>query len=246
MVGRILAYLCILQRASLADKLDMAATERKTRYSQRARIRRWTLSARNTLVATIRRILRFGKAASETQLPGMEDKLGKQVQKFPGKAIELLQAGMDNAPIENKLKSAKTETEFLKQELLREQIANTREGTRGMRLCNAARESEIRKRLSEITDAKRDINTTTDGQNEVVIVGSLPNLIEDRSGNREHIGALDLTGRITKCLGYARITEVDELYSLGRKRILAIKGIGRKALAEIESALARRGIRLDD
>ena len=122
------------------------------------RIRMWTIAARRALASTFRRLVRIGNVASETQLPGTEEKLGDKAVKVPGKGVEFLEAHIEKAPIENQLKSAQTQTEFLKQELIREQIDNTREDTRAKKLNNAAREVEIRERLEEITIGKTIAN----------------------------------------------------------------------------------------
>lgn len=211
------------------------------------RIGKWTLAARANLAAAVSQVFRFGKMASKIQLPGTNEELGEKVQNLPGKGVEFLEAQIDKAPIENQLKSAQTQTEFLRQELLREQIANTREDTRGKRLSNAERELELRERLLEITQGKTDVHLVTDGDNEIVIIGSLPNLTEFSSdASAVMIGELGLSTRTMNVLVNAGIESSSDLQDLGCTGILAIEGIGEKALAAIKTALAAHSIALGD
>lgn len=211
------------------------------------RIRKWTIATRRALVSTMRRIFRFGKAASQTQLPGSDEELGDKVKNIPGKGVEFLEAQIEKTPIENQLKAAQSQTEYLKQELLREQIANMREDTRGKKLNNATRELEIRERLHEIIQGKTGIHSITDGEKEIVVIGSIPTLNELNSDdNCDPITRLGLSNRTTNCLTASGVVSVADLLALGRSRMLSLHGIGLKAIAEIEEALRLRGLDLTD
>lgn len=207
----------------------------------------WRVTVRETLVAVLKKVRLLGKAASEIQLPDTTEQLGDKVKKLPGKAVVFLESQIQKAPIENQLKSAQTQTEFAQQELIRAQIENIREDTRGKKLSNLERELVILERICEITQGWTGIHFMTDGDDEIVVFGAVPNLPEDSSDARGiTIGELGLPRRIVTALANAGIETIGGLQDLGRTRISVIEGIGQKSLAEIERTLAVYSVTLDD
>ena len=143
------------------------------------RIRRWTIRARDKLVSALRRVLAFAKRGAETQLPGSSGSLGDKGKTLPGRTVEFLESAIEKTPIENQLKSAQTETEFLKQELIRQQIAKTAAETKGQQLDNVTKELEIRDRIQQIVAGRTEIHVFEDGEATIIVFGNLPLIPEE-------------------------------------------------------------------
>lgn len=138
------------------------------------RIRQWTMRAREMLVNSFRRVLAFGVSVGSRQLPGSDSTIGDKVKTAPGMGLNFLESQIEKTPIENQLKSAQTETEYLKQELLRQQIEQTAAQTRGQQLDNVAKELEIQQRILEITDGKTGIRFIDSSDRKGIVFGNLP------------------------------------------------------------------------
>ncbi len=146
-----------------------------------SRIRRWTVKAREKLMVSLRCLKVAGKRAATEELPGADGTLVEKAKTAPGKGVEFLEGKLEQVPVENRLKSAQTETEFLKQELLRTQIANTAADTakkaaetKGQELDNVQKEIEIRERIAEITSGKTEIHVLEFGDSKSVVFGNIP------------------------------------------------------------------------
>lgn len=149
-----------------------------------SRIRRWTTRARETLASALQRIVDGIKRGGDTQLPGSDETIERTIKRAPAKGVKFIESKLDQTNVENQLKSAQAETEFLKQELLREQVAKTQAETRGQQLSNVERELEIRSRIAEITDGRTDIQLVwDDDESPILIVGNLR--LEDDDDSRE-------------------------------------------------------------
>ena len=118
-------------------------------------ITHWTTNARARLVDAIRRIT---STSDEVDLDSI---------------IELLDS-RDEAPVQKQLEHSLTETEFLKQELLRQQINEAKARARGQQLDNAAKEIEIRHRLQDLTQGRADIHFVQGPDGIMVVIGKLP------------------------------------------------------------------------
>ena len=112
-------------------------------------------------------------------MPGSTGTLAEKAKTAAGKGLEFLEARIEQAPIENQLKSAQTETEFLRQELLRLEIAKTAAETKGQELDNVTKQLDIQQRIEEITSGRTDIHVITDGEVTRVIFGNLPDQKKD-------------------------------------------------------------------
>jgi len=212
-------------------------------------IRRWTVKARSKLIQSLRRVFAWRKKAGEAQLPGTDETLGRKVSHLPGKGIEFFEAHIEKSAIENQLKASQTETEFLKQELLREQIAKTRAETEGQKLNTLARQIELQEMIREVIAGKTGIRVISQGEKEIVVVGNLPPLpseINDDFANEEPSSHLRLSPRTKKRLRKHGITALQQLAACSRSELLAMSGIGPKTLKEIEDALQHYGISLEN
>jgi len=212
-------------------------------------IKRWTTTARTKLVGVMRRVLALGKKASETKLPGTSEKLSKKAKKLPGKSLEFVESQIEKTTIENRLKTSQTESEFLKQELLRQQIRKTSAETRGQELDNLSHMIEIRRNIRALTTGKTDINVITEGEKEIVVFGNLTHsdVGSDTSTSQdEWISVLDISKRSKNSLIKAGIVTIEQLINYNKTDLIAIEGIGKRTVEEIVKVLQARGFSLRD
>ncbi len=225
---------------------SLAPSESFERYDLTGnKIRRWTIAAREKLASGLRALFRFSRAAADAKLPGTDETLGAKGRTLPGKGIEFLEAHVEKAPIENQLKVAQTETEYLKQELLREEIRNKRADTRGKQLANAEREIELQSRLKQLIHGRARSYLLNDGDEPIVVIGSLS--VSDHAlphTDTVPIRDLGLGGRATRQLESAGIVTVSNLLQHSRESLLEMRGIGPKTVDIIEHLLRDRGLRL--
>jgi hypothetical protein len=212
-------------------------------------IKRWTTAARTKLVSVLRRVLALGKKVGETKLPGTSEKLSKKGKKLPGKILEFIESQIEKTTIENQLKASQTETEFLKQELLREQIMKTRVETRGQEFDNLSRVIEIQKNIRELTAGRTDVHVITEAEKEIVVFGNLKPSGVGRDTSilqNELVSVLDLSKRSKNYLIKAGIVTIKQLINYSKMDLITIKGIGKRAVEEIVEVLRTRGLSLRD
>jgi len=156
------------------DKATKRLTESYSHYElSGSRIRRWTENAKAAFVSTLRRILAAFGHVADKQLPGTDSTLQDKLQKAPGKGIQFLEARLDQTSIDNQLKASQTETEFLRQELLRQQIAKTAAETKGQQLDNVTKTIAIQERIRELTAGRTDIRIVENEDSTSIIFGNL-------------------------------------------------------------------------
>jgi DNA-directed RNA polymerase alpha subunit len=210
-------------------------------------IKRWSTAARTKLIGVLRRVFALGKKVGETKLPGTSEKLSKKAKELPGKTLEFIESQIEKTPIENQLKASQTETEFLKQELLREQIMKTHAETRGQELDNLSRMIEIQDNIRELTAGKTDVHVITQGEKEILLFGNLKlsgvgsdtTILQD-----ELVSVLDLSKRSKNYLIKGGIVTVNQLINYTKMDLITIKGIGKRTVEEIVEALQGRGLSL--
>lgn len=138
------------------------------------RIKHWTVDARHRLVKRFRRLFEFIRSQGDKPLPGADQTIAEAAKDAPASYVKFIKSKLEESAIDNRLKEQQAETEFLQQELLREQARMTRAQTRGQQLDNIQLEIEIRQRLAEITKGRGDVSFISGEDGPVVIIGNLP------------------------------------------------------------------------
>lgn len=107
------------------------------------------------------------------------------------KALDCAESQLDKTTIDNQLKMEQTKTEFLNQELLRQQIANQAADTEGKQLDNAAKRLEIMQRLEELGE-RRGVEIVVTDDVKAIIFGNLPQPLDsaDAMGTTDQLSVL--------------------------------------------------------
>ena len=137
-------------------------------------ITKWTTKARAKLASMLQSLADAAQRGKDAKVLGSDHSVGDTTERFAGKTVKSLEAKLDQVSTENKLKLAQTETEFVKQELLRAQVEQTKETTKSQQLDNAKRELELHQQIIELTQGRADIHFTWDEDRPILIIGKLP------------------------------------------------------------------------
>jgi len=210
------------------------------------KVGKWTVSARQRLVDFIHRVIKFGRSAKDTKLPGTDESLGEKAANIPGKGVTFLEASIEKTSVDNQLKTSQTETEFFKQELIKEQIAKLKVERRGQQLANLEREIEIQERIKEITNGRTDVNITWDEDEPIVIVGNVEGLQPYQQKEPETIESLDISVRVLNLLNKIGIRYISDLQQCSADELLCQKGFGIATLNEVRDALSHADCKLRD
>lgn len=136
------------------------------------KIGRWTVHVRQLFLVKLTQVLSFGKRAADAKLPGSKD---SSLKDAPAKAVDFVEARLEETSIQNQLNTALTESEHLNQELLRKEIKLREAETRSVQLDNLEKELRIRERIQELTAGRTDIHVIEEESGPAIIFGNLPN-----------------------------------------------------------------------
>ena len=210
-------------------------------------ITRWTILARKRLSALLAKTFQFSRKASDTQLPGHEESVGEKAKKLPAKGIDFIESHIDKTTVDNQLKASQTETEFLKQELIRQQIVKAKAEAKTQHLENISRQLEIQSRIEELTSGKTDVRIVWEEDEPVVLIANLPDIPATDGAFPIHkltIYDMGLSQRIVAALESADLHTIGDLIQLDRASLLRISGIGEKLADVIEFQLSKLGFKL--
>lgn len=164
------------QPEPIGDPLPAQSLERYDLTGRK--IANWRVPIRKKLLDALSLIRRIGSK----KLPGTAERVEDKLKTAPGKAVEFIEERAKKDAIENRLKIAQTQTEYLRQEteklqqqLLLEKIRETRAKAFGQELENEKRRIEAIERIGEITRGKPPLQIIGAGDNAAVVFGYLSN-----------------------------------------------------------------------
>ena len=221
-----------------------------------SKIKKWTENKRKWLGDCVDKVFAFCSNTADKTLPGNDETIKEKTVKLPGKGAEFLESKLDQIPIENQLKLAQTETEFLKQEKIREEIKKTREERKELQLSNIERQLLVAKRIDEITEGKTNYHITWENGEPTVIFGNIPGFqptelseVDEEKESFKKLSSfepLSISTRTKNLLIKHDINCVADLLQISVNQLLTLRGIGAKTYYEIRDALGELGYELRD
>lgn len=206
---------------------------------------KWTTRAAKLLhtvfVKPVKAAARAVTFVGAQKLQGNEKDLSEQAGKLVATAADAAVATVAKPVIEERLKIVeiqKCEEEaakvFAERELLALEMEARRAEIAAKNINNAQELVELVKELDSLTKTQRQAFEDADGNLTLVFADAPLRIPPQKPLTLEDMG---LCSRVRKCLSESGVEDLDDLCSLSRSELLAIKGIGPASVAEIEKFL---------